>query len=95
MPNWTRYHQEHDLIKENGRYYCKKCQVDWASKPRPKSCLGVPRYNIRKNRPSHLFTLRELEKKGKKPTGAPEGYVHMLNAPYWIFLYDISKTIPR
>lgn len=31
---------------------------------------------------------------GKRPGSAAEGYVKMLNAPYWIYLYDIGKAIP-
>jgi hypothetical protein len=97
MHNYTKYHQAHDLERvegEKGKYYhCKKCLIEWNNRPRPGSCLGVPRYNVRKNRPAHLFTRKELLRKHLKPGSEPEGYVYIINSPYWIFLYDINKAV--
>lgn len=100
--NRTPYHQFHDQepIYDEEKYgfkvrlgwHCKKCDIYWKSKQYGKNCLGMPRYNVRKYRPSHLFTRKELEKKHLKPGSDPEGYVYVLNAPYWIFLYDIGKA---
>lgn len=108
MPNYTVYHQNHELEKvtetrhlertnydiELTGYHCKKCDGYWNTRPKKGTCLGMPRYQVRKNRPAHLFTLKELEKKHLQPASEPEGYVYVLNSPYWIFLYDINKATP-
>lgn len=107
MSHSTRYHQDHEIERvtetrhlETGHdielrgYRCRKCQQMWNTRPKKGTCLGVPRYQIRKYRPGHLFTRKELEKKHLKPGSDPEGYVYVLNSPYWIFLYDVGKAEP-
>jgi hypothetical protein len=43
-----------------------------------------------------LYTVNELKKKHLQPEDikSPEGYVQVLNAPYWVYLYDIEKAVP-
>lgn len=87
--------QEHTVEKTAGGYRCTACHVTFKSHPyHRRDCQGIPRYNVRKERPTHLFTENELAKRGKRPNSEPEGYVKMLNAPYWIYLYDIGKALP-
>lgn len=85
----------HEVEKQDdGSYRCKLCLVSYKAKPYKPDCQGIPRYNVRKERPEHLYTKTELKRKGKQPNSEPEGYVRMLNSPYWIYLYDINKAIP-
>lgn len=106
MSHYTQYHQDHDLeritetrhLERTGHdiqlsgFHCKKCNNSWNSRPKKGTCLGMPQYQVRKYRPAHLFTRKELEKKHLIPGSEPEGYVYVLNQPYWIFLYDINKA---
>jgi hypothetical protein len=78
----------------SGGYRCTNCHIQYKTKPYRRDCQGIPRYNIRAERPKHLFTEKELARKGKQPNSEPEGYVRMLNRPYWIYLYDINQAVP-
>jgi hypothetical protein len=87
--------QEHTTEQQpDGSYRCSKCLVSYKARPYRRDCQGIPRYNVRKERPVHLFTKSELKRKDKQPGSEPEGYVKMLNAPYWVYLYDAGKAVP-
>lgn len=100
--NYTRFHQDHEQepiynVDYSGKtvrvgWQCRKCGIHWQKKQYGEKCLGMPRYNVRKYRPSHLFTRNELARKKLQPGSEPEGYVYVLNRPYWVFLYDIGKA---
>ena len=102
--NFTRYHQDHSLehvsLESNTGddvrgYHCTICLKTWLTRPKKGTCLGVPNYQIRKERPSHLFTRKELARKHLKPGSKADGYVLIKNSPYWIFLYSKDQAIPE
>ncbi|WP_088893149.1 hypothetical protein [Leptolyngbya ohadii] len=81
---------EHQLSKQNDRWHCSACQLDWASKPR-NECAGVPVHRYH-DRPSNLLTEDELMAQNLKPTADPVATMRVMNAPYYIDLYDRSQA---
>lgn len=81
---------DHQLSKQGDRWVCSLCLLSWKSKPRT-DCAGVPVYRYY-DRPAHLLTEDELTAQNLKPTGEPVATMRVLNAPYYIDLYDRAQT---
>ena len=81
---------QHQLIKRNGGWYCEVCLLDWKNKPRT-DCAGVPVYRYHA-RPAHLLTEDELMAQNLKPTAEPVATCRIMNAPYYLDLYDRNQA---
>lgn len=80
----------HQLVKRGDRWFCELCQLDWKSKPR-NECAGCPVHRYH-DRPAHLLTEDELMAQNLKPIAEPAATMRVMNAPYYVDLYDRSQT---
>lgn len=86
--------QKHQLIQQEGHWYCSVCHWSWKHFPRAQ-CPGVQRFAYAEA-PSDYLTYTELRALRLKPLDAhsPGGCYWRVGRREWLWFYDRRKAVP-
>lgn len=85
---------DHQLRKQDGRWYCVSCGYIWRSKPQS-LCPHAPQYGPNRPYPGVVATRSELNKMGLIATRLPVGVAWNMAQKKFYDLYDLKAVKPN
>ena len=86
--------EDHQLNKQDGRWYCTQCGYNWRSKPQS-VCPRAQQYGPNRPYPGVAATKSELRKMGLTATRLRVGVAYSRAGKAFYDLYDLKLVMPR